>query len=60
MGCQSYLFGGPIHFFKELPLVIKIEPSGLVREFIDFAQSSPGRKIIEESGSLSIMDKIGV
>jgi phosphate transport system substrate-binding protein len=43
---RSYLF------FKVLYFVIQKEPSEPVRQFIDFARSDEGRKILEESGNL--------
>jgi len=50
---------GSYPLFKELYLVTKTEPSILVRKFIDFVRSSQGRKILEESGNLSIIGQSG-
>ncbi len=49
---------GSYPLFRELYLLTKTEPSGPVRKFIDFAGSSPGRKIMEEAGNLVLMGQI--
>ena len=51
------LADGSYPLFRELYLMTKKEPSGLVRKFIDFVRSSPGRKILEEAGNLVIIGK---
>lgn len=48
---------GTYPLFRELYLITKKEPSGLVRKYIDFVRSSPGRKILEEAGNLVITGK---
>ena len=53
------LMDGSYPLFRELYLVTKTDSSGLVRKFIDFVQSSPGRKIMEGAGNLVIMGKAG-
>jgi phosphate transport system substrate-binding protein len=53
------LADGSYPLFKELYLVTKTEPSGVVRKFIDFVQSPPGMKIMEGTGILVIMGKPG-
>lgn len=48
---------GTYSFFKSLYMITKPAPSTTVRQFIDFVQSSEGKKIIEKSGNLLVMDR---
>lgn len=50
---------GSYPLFKSLYLITKTEPSVWVRKFIDFVRSSEGRKILEESGNLVVIDRFG-
>jgi len=42
--------------YKQLFLVIKLGPAAPVRHFLEFVRSDRGRKILEESGNLFVMD----
>jgi len=50
---------GSYPFFVLNYMITKPGPSALVRKFIDFVQSSEGRKILEEFGSLAVKGNPG-